>query len=249
MDCFKYRRFCANLNKTARISVMACICAVLLASCACAAPSGSDKALRVGWYLVPGVQTCDVQSVGAGSRMVYSGYNYEYLQRIAEFTGWKYVFVMSSFKDCCEMLAKGEIDLLGDVARVGDRGSLFIFPDNECGSSGLSLVTLASNDKYDFNGFSGFSGIRIGAVAGSNMVKILPLLSRKKNFTPVVKTFSTNADVRLALKKGEVDAIMVSSLASMKGLRSWRGRNRRSSISLSLLRGRSWRASWTTLFP
>ena len=49
------------------------------------------------------------------------GAGYEYLQKISYITGWKYEYVYGSFKECLDMLADGEIDILGNVSYTPER--------------------------------------------------------------------------------------------------------------------------------
>ena len=49
------------------------------------------------------------------------GAGYEYLQKISYITGWKYEYVYGSFKECLDMLADGEINILGSVSYTQER--------------------------------------------------------------------------------------------------------------------------------
>ena len=65
--------------------------------------------VRVGWFLVDGLQEMDP------IEGTYDGYNYVYLKAIAQFTGWQYRFVPGTFAECMERLEKGEIDIEGRI--------------------------------------------------------------------------------------------------------------------------------------
>ena len=185
--------------------------------------AAAEGEIRVGWFLVPGMQTyaasADTKRDGSDVPGVYGGYSHEYLERIAEFTGWKYRFVVDTFANCTEMLRRGEIDLMPDMARTPERAQLFAYPDSSCGSSGLSLVTLADNDRFGFNDFGKFNGMRIGAVANSNMVERIRLLAARKHFTPVLVPCPSAREVKRALREGRIDAMMVSNLSTFAGLK------------------------------
>lgn len=67
-----------------------------------------ERTVRVGWYYQPSYM--QLRSDGTPY-----GYNYEYLQNISRYTGWKYEFVQGEFEDLYADLAKGKIDILGCV--------------------------------------------------------------------------------------------------------------------------------------
>ena len=55
-----------------------------------------EKVIRVGWHEAPYFITDQ-----HGRR---SGYSYEYLRKIASYTGWKYEYVTGSWSDLLQML-------------------------------------------------------------------------------------------------------------------------------------------------
>ena len=79
----------------------------------------SKEVVRVGWYESP-FNTTDEQ----GRR---SGYAYDYQQKIAAHTGWKYEYVEGSWADLLQMLREGKIDLLSDVSYTDERAKQMLF--------------------------------------------------------------------------------------------------------------------------
>ena len=69
---------------------------------------------RVGYF-----PYANFQEGGYGEHK--QGAGYEYLQKISYITGWKYEYVYGSFKECLDMLADGEIDILGSVSYTPER--------------------------------------------------------------------------------------------------------------------------------
>lgn len=62
-----------------------------------------------------------------------SGYSYEYLQKLASYTGWKYEYVYGEWDELFEKLKDGEIDLMAGVAYSEDRVDQIGYPDtDEC---------------------------------------------------------------------------------------------------------------------
>ena len=69
----------------------------------------SDYVVRVGWYLNPMFQE------GTSDEEPKSGYSYDYLQKIADYTFWRYEYVYGDWPDLLRMLQTGEIDLMAGV--------------------------------------------------------------------------------------------------------------------------------------
>ena len=73
-----------------------------------------NKTVRVGYF-----PYANFQEGSSGEHK--HGAGYEYLQKISYITGWKYEYVYGSFKECLDMLADGEINILGSVSYTQER--------------------------------------------------------------------------------------------------------------------------------
>ncbi len=98
--------------------------AVMLVTALCPAGAWADqngeKTVRVGY-----VNALNYEEGGEGEYK--RGAGYEYLQKISYLTGWKYEYVYGSFTECMDMLAKGEIDLFGNVSYTAQRAETVDF--------------------------------------------------------------------------------------------------------------------------
>lgn len=100
-------------------------CLLLCILCGFAAfADAAQRTIRVGFFPFRGFQ----ETLEDGR---HAGYGYQYLQRIARITGWRYEYVDASWAECLAMLERGEIDLLGSVERTPDRERRFAFPKLE----------------------------------------------------------------------------------------------------------------------
>ncbi len=79
----------------------------------------AQKIVRVGWY-----DSAFHHRDQFGRR---SGYGYEYQQRIATYTGWKYEYVEGSWSTLLEKLIAGEIDILSDVSYTPKRAEKILY--------------------------------------------------------------------------------------------------------------------------
>lgn len=75
----------------------------------------------------------------------YSGYTYDYLQELAQYTQWKYEFVEMEgdlddvFPVMLEMLQSGEIDMLGGMSYSDALTKIYDYPARAYGETGLVL--------------------------------------------------------------------------------------------------------------
>jgi two-component system sensor histidine kinase EvgS len=196
-----------KLHRRIRILVLTLL--LMLSSAAClAAPT-----VRVGWFLVPGLQDFDAAT---GQ---YGGYNYDYLKAVAQFTGWNYEFVVEPLGDCLQDLQTGKLDLVGNMARNPEREKLFLYTNNNVGMASPRLVTRANNTRYAFEDFTAFNGMTIGLIKSSYFEKALPGYAAQHQFTYQVRLFNKPLDMEQALQNGEIDSAMISGMRTMSNTR------------------------------
>lgn len=181
------------------------LCLLLYLVCSHAAAAGAERTVRVGFFAFEGFQ----ETLEDGHR---DGYGYQYLQRIAQITGWKYEYVNASWSECLGMLERGEIDLLGSVQRTPDRELRFAFPRLESGISYVILYTKADNTTLPYEDFAAFEGIRVGLLRGNSRNDALRSYSARHGFTFRSIVYDTEQQLMDALDSGEVDAVLTSNL-------------------------------------
>lgn len=181
------------------------LCLLLCLVCGHAAAAGAERTVRVGFFAFEGFQ----ETLEDGHR---DGYGYQYLRRLAQITGWKYEYVDASWSECLAMLERGEIDLLGSVQRTPERERVFAFPKLESGTNHVILYTRAENATLSYEDFAAFQGIRVGLLRGSSRNDALRDYGDMHGFTVRTSVYDTEGQLMDALDKGEVDAVLTSSL-------------------------------------
>lgn len=156
-----------------------------------------ERTVRVGWYYQPSYM--QLRSDGTPY-----GYNYEYLQNISRYTGWKYEFVQGEFEDLYADLAKGKIDILGCVFYSGERAAELSFPNYSAGEDYITLFTPADSPIVA-NDYKSFNGIRVGATTTNNMRRFVEF-AKENGFTATTKHFRSYRDLTSAMQQGEIDA-------------------------------------------
>lgn len=166
--------------------------------------SAAGETLRVGWFLVDGLQDTNPET---GQK---SGYSYEYLKAISQFTGWNYEFVDMTFSEAMDALQRGDIDLVGGVARLPDRERVYLYPTQNTGSAGPRLVTRADNRRLVFEGLSDFVGLHVGVYSNGNLYRALKQYSDEHQLDFKITVYAQISDMKTALADGTIDAMMVS---------------------------------------
>lgn len=159
--------------------------------------------IRVGYFLSELYQVISAD----GSR---SGYGYEYLQRIADYTYWKYDFVDCTWGECLNKLENGEIDLMTFADYSPERDKIFDYSKHSFGYDYGALSVRKDNAKYSFNDFESFNGMKVAVQKGSSRYDYLLDYAKENNFSPIVIEYPGIYSMEDALEAGEVDAIAIS---------------------------------------
>ena len=76
----------------------------------------------------------------------YEGYTYDYLMRVAQFTGWSFEFVEAEGDNAneralrlLEMLDNGEVDIEGSMSYSAALAEMYEYPENSYGSAHTAL--------------------------------------------------------------------------------------------------------------
>ena len=92
----------------------------------------------------------------------YYGYGVEYLEKIAEYTGWEYEYVEDeSWHGSLDKLRNGEIDLLCTVHYTRDRAREFLFSSIPLGYE-TSLLYSMPDSTISYQDFEEMQGCKIG---------------------------------------------------------------------------------------
>ena len=188
-----------------------CVVMILFGVCAIVMPERANaeggKTVRVGYYYLDGyVETDEDRNL--------TGYGYEYLQKLAEYTGWEYEFVESSQSKCLEMLKSGEIDLLGGVMQNKERAAELDFSKLSAGTSLMYLLSKQESGYY-YEDFDAFSGMTVGELKGDIQNQAFVQYCERNQFSVYTKLYDTTEELYKGLDQGEVDAVLVSMIGNV----------------------------------
>ena len=171
----------------------------------------AGKVVRVGFFEFPGYHMRDAKGQ-------FSGYGYDYLYNLADWTDWTYEYVGfdRSWNDMLRMLERGDIDLVTSARKTPERTAKFLFSDEAIGISWTVLVSNANDTRFHTNNFKEMNGIRVGMLVGNSRNSSFAKFAKEHNFSFVPVYFDgpdSAGDMAAALRYGKkIDAILTSNL-------------------------------------
>ncbi|MEG1823495.1 MAG: EAL domain-containing protein [Cloacibacillus sp.] len=189
---------------------------IIFAFAGCVSANAS-RVVRVGYYVVDGLQ-------GVDGRGRYTGYTYEYLQAIAQYTGWKYEFIRAPFAELEKMLVRGEIDILPTLTRTPERELKYDFTTQQAGVGGTRLIVPGGNTTLAYEDFGAFDGLAIGDIRGMDNARTprqrqFEEYAARNGFSAHIVKFATPKAMLAALDAGRIDAAITSASRSINGYR------------------------------
>ena len=168
--------------------------------------SESEKVVRIGYLGYKGFITQD--AVGN-----YSGYGIEFLSEIADYTGWKYEFIYNDLESHLENLRTGRIDFMIELQKTPDREAEFLYSQNIVGVESSVLYVRSDEERYYYNDYEAFDGMRIACVQESFQAQQLEEVAKEKDFSYELHEYETPNGCFSALERKQADAVAIGSNA------------------------------------
>ena len=169
------------------------------AATAATTTSANTKIVRVGWY------QSDMFQEGASDEEAKSGFCYDYLQKVADYTSWKYEYVYGSWSELYDMLVNGEIDFLGGVSITEERAGLMLFPNVEMGVEDYYLCKKAGDTTITSLDLSTLNGKKVGLIYNNLMSDYTEQWIAAQGFDIETVYFDSFEERDAALEAGEID--------------------------------------------
>lgn len=187
------------------------------------APSGSAEAeqqtIRVAFPTQEGMSF-----IGHSGKV--AGYNYDYLEKISEYTGWQMEYVPYGSADGNEAVSNaladlqdGKVDLMGPLLKNAATEKMFEFPKNSYGTVYTTLNALSSGSLRETN-LHDVGVLRVGLwkSAETRNSEVLAYLESEKLGNEIVY-FDTYDEQQQALIGGDVDVVSSVSLSPVANAR------------------------------
>ena len=175
------------------------------------ASEGGEEPVRVGFFAFSGYHELDE----AGWR---SGYGYEFLQKLAAFTDWKYEYLGYdlSYSDTLELLSEGEVDVVTSVSKTPAREEEFLFSDLPIGANATIFTVKAGNTAVTAGDYASYDGLKIGMLDGNSKNDVFQAFSEEKGFRYSPVYFEMEEELAAALQAGTVDGAVSGSLRKVQ---------------------------------
>lgn len=168
-----------------------------------------EDPIRVAFVKDEGFHTMEVNGG-------YSGFNYDYLMKVAQYTGWTYEFVeiqsvgpVSGQVIAENMVEMGDIDLLGSIYLTPENAQRFEFGDKNYGVSRYILCTLENNNTITANTFFLQEKLSVALVKGDTKAEAaFHRIMQNIQMEEEVVYVDTQAEALALLQEGTVDTIM-----------------------------------------
>lgn len=190
------------------------------------APTSSDSPLtgseqrvvKVGYMDIPGMLSRNADGT-------FEGYTYDYLQRIAQFTGWTYEFVEAEGEtandqaiDLMGMLEDGRIDLEGGMTYSPALDGTYEYPRNSYGTAHTSLFVPNENAKITSTDLFTEETLSIALLSSAKQRREeLAYFCEKNNLEYTTVECSTNNELAERTESGEADAFLGIDISPVEG--------------------------------
>ena len=162
-----------------------------------------QKAVRVGYYFSHNFQE------GMDDASPKSGYSYEYLQKLASYTGWHYEYVYGEWSELFDKLVNGEIDLMAGVAYSEERTSQISYPDSEMLNETFYIYKSAEDDSMQCGNISSYQSKKIGTLQNDQrMTSTLKKWKENNQADIEIISFSDLSECATAFNENQIDGFV-----------------------------------------
>ncbi len=173
----------------------------------------ATERVKVGYMLMDNFEEEEIAVQGDKEIVVRSGYGYDYLQMVRNYTGWEYEYINGTWDGLLTKLESGEVDILSHVARIEGREQKFLFSTEPQGRETHYLFVDGPSEAIDERDYSTLNGKKIGTIRGDFRKKIFESWCAERGVVCEIVEYVDIHAIHTALHSGEIHAATVSSLA------------------------------------
>lgn len=166
------------------------------------ADTNESRPVRVGWYN----SECFQEGDADGNRK--SGYSYQYLQSVSNYTGWEYEYVSGGWSELYDALLRGDIDLLAGLSYTEERSSLLNYPAYEMGVESYYIYKRAGDEAISGIDLPSLNGKRVGVLKNNLMTAFFETWMAESGVTCEEVLFDDFQTRDEAFAEGTIDALI-----------------------------------------
>lgn len=200
--------------------VCACACALLSAPPAAAdePPPAEARTIRVAFVQQQPLLYMDESGA--------SGYTYEYLERMAQYTGWKYEFVPvegeapASYQMLRDLLNAGEVDMVAGLMATPESRASFALTHESFVTIETALLAPADRAEDPIMAASAEKPLRVALADASSLASDLDEFCAQNDIPFERVVCSSREEAWQAARDGRADVALSAGIAEAEGLRA-----------------------------
>lgn len=150
---------------------------------------------------------------------VYRGYGAEYMEQIAQYNDWTYVYVFDTLENCFERLESGQIDMICNIQKTEERTKKYLFSDIPLGYDYTIIYSRPDSDIY-YEDYDAMKGRKVGLLTASahsdNYLEYAAAMGLDSE--PVYYEYEDEA--MMALQIGAVDLAAVGNMYNRNDMKA-----------------------------
>lgn len=146
----------------------------------------------------------------------YSGYCVDYLEAIAEYTGWTYEYVKGSWDECLDRVESGEIDIVCMVQYTDSRADRFLYSSIAMGTEYGLIYARDDMDLY-YRDYKNLDGLSIAMMPNTVYDVRLDDLEETQGIKLQRVYYDDVEQVMAALANEETDVAILGSIFGYSG--------------------------------
>ena len=162
--------------------------------------------VKVGIFDMEGFHSYDEDGI-------LTGFCIDYLNVIADVTGWEYEFVeIKDFMEGLSLLEQQELDLIAPAMMTDARKEAFSYSEMHFGMEYSVLLTTQDRDDLFYQDYANYNGLKVAVLEGYPMTDYFITKMHNHGFEVELCYYATSEESKAALDAGEVDALVTSIL-------------------------------------
>ena len=189
------------LSKCIAVAIALLVAVAMLPVCAFASKvDSSSKVVRIGLFE-------DTYHKFNEDGQLY-GYGYEYLQKIASYTGWTLEYVEADWYTCFDKLESGEIDILNGISYTEDRAKDMLFSAQTMAEERYFIYGDTRDLTIDPQNIGSIDGKTIGVMEGAIPESVLNSWEKDNGLSAKHTNITTAEDVLNNLDAKKMDCFV-----------------------------------------
>lgn len=165
-----------------------------------------SKVIRVAFPETPGYSE-------TGADGVRSGIFYDFLTEIAKYTGWRYEFIEGQTEELIDMLASGEVDMMGGMYLRDEYRDTFCYSDYNIGKIYSLILADKDDNRINFYDPRSLNGKKIGVLAAADSkIERLKSYLESNGINCGLVYYEDSEEYENCLKSGQTDMMLSSDI-------------------------------------